>query len=230
MLARRSLLLLTLASACGTPAKPEGPTRAAEPARHEHASREDPPEPVKPAEPEPPPPGPPEVAAPHAYGEIAKADPEAMLAGYADDLVCFDGKKPAKRDDVRKARVETERGARFEAPPKLRVLAPDMVLLATTVVDVDGDNAPHVGQRAVLMHRRDIGWAITGDTELASAACLDVDLGELGAADPAVAACEKKARACVKKCACTRPSNACESCKDECTGLAVACIGIPDEP
>jgi hypothetical protein len=198
------------------PTKPDPPP-AAEPAK---------PEPARP--PEPPKPDPPEVAAAKAYTTIIKsAASEQLLAGYADQLACFGAKKKATRDDVRKARVDVETGAWTRGIPQPRLVDPSTVLLLERAVETDADNRPHVREQVVLMRRVADSWQIAGETDVARAACLGVDLGDLKP-DPVIADCDKQTRACMKQCTCKVASNSCESCKDGCTSGALACLGIAD--
>lgn len=175
----------------------------------------------------------PDVEAARAYVAIVAADePDELLAGYADELVCFDRVAPARREHVKKARIARPDSdfvfveARVAGrPPALRVIDPATVLLVDRSVSTDDEMRPHVHERAVLLRKGADGWKISGETDLARAACLGVELGEL-APDPAVAACSEAAAACVKGCPCKGASNSCESCKDLCTGDAVTCLGI----
>lgn len=175
----------------------------------------------------------PDVEAARAHAAIvAAAEPDEFLAGYADDLVCFEDVAPARREHVKKARVaapdsdydfvESRVAGR---PPALRVVDPSTVLLVDRGVYTDGELRPRIHERAVLLRKGADGWKIAGETDLARAACLGVELGELKP-DPAVAACDERAAACVKACPCKRASNSCESCKDLCAGGALTCLAI----
>jgi hypothetical protein len=113
-------------------------------------------------------------------------------------------------------------------PPELRVVDPSTVLLVDRGVFTDAEQRPRVHERAVLLRRTADAWQIAGETGLAGAACLGVELGAFKP-DPAVAACDAKARACAKACPCKGASNSCESCKDGCTEAAVTCLGIDRE-
>ncbi len=175
----------------------------------------------------------PDVEAARAHAAIVGArESDELLAGYADDLVCFEDVAPARREHVKKARVaapdsdyvfvESRVAGR---PPALRVVDPSTVLLVDRGVYTDDEQRPRIHERAVLLRKGAGVWRIAGETDLARAACLGVELGELGP-DPAVAACSKAAAACVKACPCKGASNSCEACKDLCARDAVTCLGI----
>lgn len=175
----------------------------------------------------------PDVEAARAHAAIVAArESDELLAGYADDLVCFEDVAPARREHVKKARVAAPNSdyvfveSRVAGrPPALRVVDPSTVLLVDRGVYTDDEQRPRIHERAVLLRKGAGVWQIAGETDLARAACLGVELGDLKP-DPAVAACSKAAAACVKACPCKGASNSCEACKDLCAGDAVTCLGI----